>query len=231
MGLTIHWNFQHTSNLTTARQVIQQLRQRALDLPFEDVGDVIELKDDECQYEPGNHDDPLLWYKIQAGEYVDTDDGSVQVTPRGVIGFEITVGDECEPMNVILAQYPLIIEQMGKEIRTNLDGWRGRGFCKTQYASSVSIEHFLRCHLSVIKMLDAADELGILAQVNDEGEYWGKRDVKALAKKVGEWNCLLAGVVGVLKDQAEETGHSIEAAILGNPAFEHLEAKGRDVTG
>jgi hypothetical protein len=59
--------------------------------------------------------------------------------------------------------------------------WSWRSFCKTQYASNPQlggVQGFLRCHLSVIRLLDAAQELGILGEVNDEGGYWERRDAR-----------------------------------------------------
>jgi hypothetical protein len=50
------------------------------------------------------------------------------------------------------------------------------------------------------------------------------RDLESLARSVGEWNALIAGVAGRLKDKL---GNSIVAPIAGFPNFEHLEAKGR----
>ena len=90
------------------------------------------------------------------------------------------------------------------------------------------IQHFLRCHLSVIRMLDHAKELGILASVSDEGDFWEKRDVKALAREVGEWNQGMAALVGQLKDMF---GGNFEAPITQFPDFEHLEAQGQEPQG
>ena len=97
------------------------------------------------------------------------------------------------------------------------------GFCKTQYASQHGMDHFVRCHLSVIRMLDHAKELGILGSVSDEGDYWEKRDVKALVQEVGDWNEQIAGLVGQMKDLL---GGGVEAPITQYPDFEHLEARG-----
>lgn len=87
------------------------------------------------------------------------------------------------------------------------------------------MENFFRCHLAVVKLLDHANELGILKNVSDEGDYFTKRDLKALGDEVGRWNTLIAGFAGRLKDAF---GESVEAEIAKFPDFEHLEAKGRD---
>jgi hypothetical protein len=73
-------------------------------------------------------------------------------------------------------------------------------------------------------MLDFAKQLGILASVHDEGGFWEKRDVKALAEEVGEWNEAMAAIVGQLKDKF---GGDFQAPIAEFPDFEHLEARGR----
>ena len=54
-----------------------------------------------------------------------------------------------------------------------------------------------------------------------------KRDVEFLAREVGQWNQLLAGMMGTLKDSAQDAGQSVEAAIFRHPEFEHLEVKGQ----
>lgn len=42
MGLTIHWKLQSQARSPTlAREQVSQLRQRALDLPFASVGEVV----------------------------------------------------------------------------------------------------------------------------------------------------------------------------------------------
>jgi len=72
------------------------------------------------------------------------------------------------------------------------------------------------------------DELGIIEEVSDESEFFEKRDVQALVEEVGEWNQMLAGFVGEMKDVL---GPNITAPILSYSDFEHLEAKGRDADG
>src|SRR5207248_2323522 len=103
-------------------------------------------------------------------------------------------------------------------------------FCKTQYASNPAcggLENFLRCHLGVVKLLDFARRTGLAAvEVDDEGDYWGRRDPVALARAVGRENEFLAALAGRLKDRAGRQGLSVEAAVLGFPDFERLEADG-----
>ena len=117
----------------------------------------------------------------------------------------------------------------GGKVRTGLSGWSWQSFCKTQYASNPDcggVENFLRCHLSVVRLLDHARDLGVLGEVSDEGDYWERRDVKALVEEVGEWNAMIAGFVGGMKDLMGG-GKGVQSAITQFPNFEHLEAEGR----
>jgi hypothetical protein len=76
----------------------------------------------------------------------------------------------------------------------------------------------------VIRMLDHAKELGILKSVSDEGEFWEKRNIEDLSREVGQWNEMIAGLAGKLKDML---GDEVLSAITKFSNFEHLEAKGR----
>jgi len=49
MGLTIHYRLKHSTRTpAVARQLVERLRQRALDLPFQQVGPLVELTGDAC---------------------------------------------------------------------------------------------------------------------------------------------------------------------------------------
>jgi hypothetical protein len=236
MGLTIHYSLALNSRSTTkARKLVEQLRQRALALPMASVGEVIDVTGDAADFQKLPDNPPLRWLLIQSRWHTQVGRYSYSTPPSRVIGFVTNPGDGCEPANFGLCQFPASIEidnheyPFGKKkVRTGAKGWCWHSFCKTQYSSNFScggVENFLRCHLSVIAMLDHAKTLGILGEVSDEGDFWQKRDVEALAKEVGEWNVQLAGFAGKLKDQI---GSGLEAAILKYPDFEHLEAKGRE---
>ena len=239
MGLTIHWNLRsNTRSPKQAREKIAHLRGRALDLPFEQVGDIVELTGSECDFENCEQDDPNRWLLIQAGQYLERPAAggsySYNVAPTHVIAFETLPGDGCEAANFGFCKYPVHIEVddpelpgQRKRIRTKLPGWHWSSFCKTQYASNSEcggVQNFLRCHLSVVSLLDHARTLGILEGVSDEGGFWEARDVQALAQEVGNWNNMIAGFAGQMKDWF---GDQFVAEITNFPDFEHLEAKGR----
>jgi len=247
MGLTIHYSLRSkTRSPKKAREQVAWLRGRALDLPFESVGDIVELSHLECDYETLDQNDPNRWLLIQAGQYVDRKvrgggTRSYSVAPTHVIAFEARPGPGCEPANFGLCRYPTVLEIEEKEryvygkgfvtprrrIRTRLTGWHWSSFCKTQYASSPEcggVQNFLRCHLAVIKVLDQAKSLDILDEVSDEGGFWEQRDVRALAEEVGQWNEMIAAFAGTLKDQF---GDDLEAPITRFSDFENLEARGQ----
>ena len=234
MGLTVHYRLHSdTRSATEARRLVEELRKRALDLPFVEVGQVVELKGDACDYEKRGRDDPNRWMLIQAGQYVERENIHYHVEAKHVIAFSADPGEGCEQANFGVCLYPAVLAIQDprtghpRRLRTELKGWCWSSFCKTQYASGAQyggVPNFLRCHLTVIRLLDHVKQFGILASVSDEGDYWEKRDIKALAQEVGEWNEGMAGLVGKLKDLF---GGNLEAPITEFPDFEHLEAKGR----
>jgi hypothetical protein len=233
MGLTIHYHLRlGIRSIAEARQLITQLRQHALDLPLKEVGPLVEFAGDACDFEKVQDDDPNRWLLIQARHHFERGRYGYCVSPRRVIAFSTLPGDGCEQANFGLCLFPGVIEvedhsvcpHRQRRIRTGAIGWTWGSFCKSQYASRFGTEHFLRCHLCVVAMLDHAKALGILAHVSDEGEFWEKRDVKALAQEVGEWNEMIAAGAGRLK---ELFGGEVQAPILSHPDFEHLEAKGQ----
>jgi hypothetical protein len=214
MGLTIHYKLHADPCLPTrARQLVEQLHQRALDLPFGEVGDIVEYEGDECDFRQREEGDPARWLLVQSRWMTDTE----LVPPSHIIAFSTWPAEGCEQANFGLGMYPAAGP-----------GWHWASFCKTQYASNPDYEginNFLRAHFTVVKLLDYAQQLGILKAVEDEGGFWEKRDAKDLVETVGRWNQIIAGLVGQYKDRL---GNEVVAEITNYPDFEHLEAKGRD---
>ena len=78
MGLTIHYTLK--SKLNDAEQVeqaVNKMRQLAMDLPFEEVGDIVDLRGKECDFEARRQElqtneatknESLFWLLIQARE-------------------------------------------------------------------------------------------------------------------------------------------------------------------
>lgn len=238
MGLTIHYTLRsNTRSSKQARELLARLRDRALDLPLEQVTDIIELDGPACDYQQYDREHPNRWLLIQAGQYISDprhQGYSYTVAPTHVIAFSTWPGQGCEPANCGLCRYPAMIEvddpiqrSVRRRIRTGAGGWRWGSFCKTQFASDPTcggVPHFLRCHLSVIKLLDHARQLGILGDVMDEGGFWDQRDVPTLARQVGQWNAMIAAAFGELKYQL---GSEVASPITTSPNFEHLAAAGQ----
>jgi hypothetical protein len=242
MGLTIHYSLRSAGDQARARTLIQALYQTAQDLPFKELGPVVELSGDQCDYDCRSEHDPLRWLLIQAEESVEVpaqrsaSGGSTyqtyqRVRPLRLIGFAAWPGDGSEASNFGLCQFPAVVDTSNGSLKTRLHHWRWSSFCKTQYASDPrcgGVPHFLQCHLTVVAMLDRAKELGCLERVSDEGEFWEKRDLPALVAEIGSWNEMIAAFGGRLKDLLGDGPLTIQSAISGYPNFEQLEAAGQD---
>lgn len=233
MGLTISYALHApVRDAKDALKTVEQLRRRALDLPFQEVGEIIEASGPECDFKNRDRDDSIAWLLCQSGRYLADGQRHYPVCPSQLVAFSTWPGEGCEAANFGLAVYPKSIQVQDsagrkKSLDTGLKPWSWESFCKTQYASDPGcggIDNFLKCHLAIIHLLDHAKLLGILEKVSDEGLYWEKRDVRALAEVVGNWNRVVAGVVGKIKDMLNG---ELEAAILKFQNFEHLEAEGR----
>jgi hypothetical protein len=244
VGLTIHYELAATGDEANARKLVQQLRQAALDLPFQHVGEIVEFRGDECDWKRRPDDDPYRWLLIQAGAHIalpvsptEKRQGvtrQLDVRPSNIIAFETEPGDGCEQANFGLCQYPSEVSDPGfGRHKTKLKGWSWHSFCKTHYANDPrcgGLPNFLRCHLGVVALLDEAQRLGILGTVSDEGDFWETRSLERLTKEVGEQSAMLAGFLGALKDamgQAPGGAGTVEAPIAAYPNFEHLEAEGQ----
>jgi hypothetical protein len=167
MGLTIHYRLKHSTRTpAVARQLVERLRQRALDLPFQQVGPLVELTGDACDFEKRPRDDPNRWLLIQSRESVERTPYQYDVRPTHLFAFSTVPGNGCEPANFGLCRYPASIEiedqqtrlHRPRRLRTGLGGWSWRSFCKTQYASNpayAGVPNFLRCHLLVVRMTTA----------------------------------------------------------------------------
>jgi hypothetical protein len=99
-------------------------------------------------------------------------------------------------------------------------------FCKTQYANAPELggwANFQRAHLSVVAVLEHMQQIGFRVRVSDEGDFWEGRDLAVLARNIGEYDAMIAGMAGIFKDAAEAKGQGVESPILGRRDFEQLE--------
>lgn len=240
MGLTIHYSLKARGRDARARKLIHALHQAAQDLPFKELGQVVDLSGEQCGPDQRDREDPLRWLLIQAQESVDLPvtgheksqgmTRSMRVLPTHLIAFTAWPGEGCEESNFGLCQFPDRVETDRGAIKTRLSGGRWGSFCKTQYASDPGcggVPNFLQCHLSVIALLDKANELGCLDEVSDEGGYWEKRNLPELVRQIGSWNEMIAAFGGALKDLVGDGPMGVESPITQYPDFEQLEAAGQ----
>jgi len=240
MGLTIHYSLKAQGIDAQARKLVEALHQTAQDLPLKQLGQVVELSGEQCDYNRRSKDDPLRWLLIQAAESVELKPAGGQrnqgyttwfdVMPCRLIAFHTWPGEGCEAANFGLCQFPQLIQTCRGPLETGFSGWHWSTFCKTQYASDPrcgDVPNFLRCHLAVIAMLDRAKALGCLNHVSDEGGFWEKRNLPALVQEIGSWNEMLAAFGGKLKDLLGDGPLGLQSAIAQFPNFEQLEAAGQ----
>ena len=111
MGLTIHWSFQGPQKKSEATAIIDKLRERAMDLPFESVGDVVRFKGKDAQFDNDPPDSLYTWFKLQAGETIWSEDGRIgwDCPAQEIVGFQIDVAPGSEWMEIFLATYPKTI--------------------------------------------------------------------------------------------------------------------------
>jgi hypothetical protein len=149
MGLTIHYSLRSDAgSADKARRQVEALRQRALDLPFAEVGELVEFEGDDCRFE--RHDHPLVrWLLAQAAVPVLSDGRGSEVVPLHVVAFRTWPGEGCEAANFGLCRYPAeVVTGEGRRIPTGLPGWTWQSFCKTQYASNPDCGETRRCFRS-----------------------------------------------------------------------------------
>lgn len=228
MGLTIHYRL--TTPLAKPKdlhRLVESLHQFALDLPFEEVGELTQWSAREDAT-----DDTDNWLKDQTTAFVDDNDCQYPVLPLHVIAFSTWPGNGCQPANFGFCLYPSFIyldsqSSSGRRLATKRMGWQWSSSCTTQYASDPKhggIDHFLRCHLCVVKMLDCIKQSGLATvEAQDDGHFWERRDLKALAQEVSAWNEIMAGFFSIMR---LALGRNLHSAITGFQNFEHLEAKG-----
>lgn len=75
MGLTIHYSFKTQGSDAQARELVNALHQTAQDLPFKELGQVVDLAGEQCDADKRGSDDRLRWLLIQAT-------GSVEFKPQ-----------------------------------------------------------------------------------------------------------------------------------------------------
>ena len=138
--------------------------------------------------------------------------------PATAIGFAVAPGAGCEPAAFVLARLD----------DRESSRWHWWCCCKTQYASVHGDDHLVRCHTSVIALLDAAQKLGLECDVRDEAGYYESRDTRQLLERVEEMNRIAARFAGAFSDAVESAGgeaRQVQGEIFRHPEFERLETR------
>ena len=60
-------------------------------------------------------------------------------------------------------------------------------------------------------LLEHMQQLGFRVRVSDEGDFWEGTRLAVLAKNIGEYDAMLAGMAGLLKDAAEASGQRVSS--------------------
>lgn len=220
------------------RQLVEALREFALDLSFKEVGEVKEFSGKKTYGRKGSDDMDDSFLKSQAeGHAWDEFEGHYPVFPHKIIAFSTLPGKGSKSAAFGFSKYPAFIEPEEHRLATTLiDGnggadWRPTGWCSQFFFSPEraadhrggGIENLLHCHLVVIQMLDFIKATGLVhVEVNDEGEYWEKRDMKALTETLVERNSLYFSS----EQQTLMEKDATQPVTPSSPTFEHLEAKG-----
>ena len=195
MGLSIHYELQSDARRASkARRLVEELRCRAMDVRRRWLRNVVDWTGDEC--DPKAHR-TARWKRLaeQATRWVEHEGVRLPVRPERMFGFALGIGDGTEQAGFALAMYPESITdpETGIVLPTGLKGWCWRASCKTQHGREDNLVDFVFAHQTLIKVLDCAKELGILATVADDGDYWETRDVEVLKANLKEWEEIVAG--------------------------------------
>ncbi len=222
MGLTVHYSLRLSSvPARSALRLVEKLRRRALALPFLRVGPIWH----HGPKSPHSSRDLPEWFRnlIEMHAFVKN---RRLVFPLRAYAFDVHPGRGSETSSFGLLNYPRFSPRVGRgRVAVKRSGWYWQDFCKTQYASNPRYggwENFRRCHLALIALLDKAAELGLKAKVTDESNFADHRDLEKLRVEIVEWNEMIAGLGGRLKDACPG---EMDAPILLYPDFEHLEAR------
>jgi len=219
MGLTIHYTIRFKGGKSLLQKHLKQIRQKCLDMPFKEVGDVTVREITESAWRvfndlqrwcifPNNSEENLskrdkilkdrfgleTWDFIEAQSYYFRNGEIIERMdkPATRVGLSLWPDEGCESSDLNF------LKRGNKYICSS--------FCKTQYA-----EHFVRSHLLVIALLDMVKEIGgFNVEVHDEGGYWETRDVKVLAKEINASTAMIKSILGDLTEVLNKNGEDIE---------------------
>ena len=234
MGLSICYELRLPGNTSEVRvtEIVEQLRDRSRALDLDHTSPIYRLSLAELQI-----DRTPSWTSLDFFFYVvasvtlglrdnDASYGDQAVEQTAAIGFAAHPGRDCEAASFGFVRPLLRHAPANSENPTDWNKWIWYACCKTQYASTVSSEHLIRCHLAIIELLEEASRLGVDVTVHDETGYWETRSTEHLVAEVEKMNRVVAAFGGALHD-AVSPEKSVAGSIFEHPEFERLETKGR----
>lgn len=128
MGLTVHYSIKCSAKSSgDARAIVERMRQLALDLPFESVGEIIHLAGGDCEAGATDEQETGIRFLVQqatvpvrvpwAVKRFKREFGTEQVctryaeaAPLDLFAFVAMPGPGCEPVRLGLASYPQEVE-------------------------------------------------------------------------------------------------------------------------
>lgn len=232
MGLSLCYEM-HLPALTSEDDVsrlLDRLHAFSGTLGFEALSPIVRVAEGESTAHRGlAFSDLTKFFRVIAPIVAEPHDGDgYDILPRGegsrksALGFVVAPGRKCEAAPIGFVAPPSAAELAlcaGKDVPA---GWYWHWCCKTQYASVVSDEHLIRCHLGLVALLEEAARLGVRTEVRDETGYWQTRDTAHLVREVHRMNGIVAAFGGALSD-AISPAADVHGAIFEHPDFEHLE--------
>ena len=243
MGITIHWDLEFDGTHDEARAVLERIRGKMMDLPFEECGEVAYVDPETCgkveklmkKRQAENDRDKAKVFEKQIQKLLD---GGADADPFwAFIQADFGIFDKndgqayhgyhrFEPNEYFLL--PLWAMEgceatnliLAKHKIPNLpDKWRGKGFTKTVYSKNPVLAHIL-----VVKALKACLGENILTRISDEADYWMDLDnppeeteeqIQALAAEFTTDRKMMNSHVASLKMALDKinAGGGVEAAI------------------
>ena len=214
MGLTIHYTIGFKGNAEELNTKLSAIRQKCLDLPFEEVNEIEHIKYSKADYQLYKETEQRTFYPNNTPENMENAQKLYQarginrdalieyevyhrpgrISPIEMMNWSVWAGNGCEGTDLNFFK--------------KKTWWRASSFTKTQYA-----EQFVKCHLLVIQILDLFKEAGFTVKVKDEGKYWKTRDMSVLAIEINGYTDLLKTAFGSLSEQAVQAVMIVDAPI------------------
>jgi hypothetical protein len=175
MGLHICYDLHLPGDSTEAdvRARVEQLHACAGALPFEKVSLVVSIAPGdpipESSWAPRDITNFLRTWASILSEPVDAE--GCRVGPRAEVamtaaaGLVVRPGARCEAATFGLCAPMKADDAARAPGAVDHDAWYWHYCCKTQYASLVSDEHLIRCHTSLLTLLENASRIGFTVDV------------------------------------------------------------------